>query len=216
MEGFIQMHRKLLEWEWYDDINVKVLFIHLLLKANWSDKEWRGIIIKEWQLLTWRIKLSEETWLSQQQVRTSLKKLESTNNITIKTTNRNSIIEVLNYKQYQQVNQQTTKQATNKQPTSNQQVTTTNNINNNNKINNKKSFWENNNVFMLDSEYEKLIQKFWKYPTDSKIEDISAYIKNFPAKGKKYKCHYSVACQWFKKEWVSDMTRRNTLDFNTI
>jgi len=36
----------MLDWEWYDDINTKVLFIHLLIKANWKEKKWRGIKIK--------------------------------------------------------------------------------------------------------------------------------------------------------------------------
>ena len=33
----------MLDWEWYDDINTKVLFIHLLIKSNWKEKKWRGI-----------------------------------------------------------------------------------------------------------------------------------------------------------------------------
>jgi len=126
MDWFIQLHRKLLEWEWYDDINTKVLFIHLLLKANYKPKNWRGIDIWTGEVLTWRIVLSDETWLTQQQIRTSLNKLKSTNEITIKPTNKYSIIKLTNYIDYQQVNQQTTKQVTNNQPTSNQQVTTTN------------------------------------------------------------------------------------------
>jgi len=136
MEWFIQIHRQMLEWEWYDDINTKVLFIHLLIKANWSDKQWRWIDIKRWELLTGRIVLAEETWLTQQQIRTSLDKLKLTNEITIKPTNKYSIIKLTNYNSYQWDNQQTTEQVTNNQPTSNQQVTTTNNINKNNKINN--------------------------------------------------------------------------------
>jgi len=133
MEWFIQIHRQMLEWEWYDDINTKVLFIHLLIKANWKDKKWRGIDIKRWELLTGRIILAEETWLTQQQIRTSLDKLKSTNEITIKPTNKYSIIKLTNYDTHQQNNQQNTEQTTNKQPTNNQQVTTTNNINNINK-----------------------------------------------------------------------------------
>lgn len=133
MEWFIQLHRKLIEWEWYDDINTKVLFIHLLLKANYKPKSWRGIDISTGEVLTWRIILSEETWLTQQQIRTSLNKLKSTNEITIKTTNRYSIIKLNNYVEYQQVNQQVTQQTTSKQPASNQQVTTTNKDNKDNK-----------------------------------------------------------------------------------
>lgn len=133
MDWFIQLHRKLLQWEWYDDINTKVLFIHLLLKANYKPKNWRGIDIWTGEVLTWRITLSDETGLTQQQIRTCLNKLKSTNEITIKTTNKYSLIKLTNYNEYQQINQQTTQQVTNKQPTSNQQVTTTNKDNKDNK-----------------------------------------------------------------------------------
>ena len=34
MEGYIQIHRKILEWEWFDDHNTFRLFMYLLLKAT--------------------------------------------------------------------------------------------------------------------------------------------------------------------------------------
>ena len=62
--GWIKIHRKLLEWEWYTDINVKVLFIHLLLKANHKPKSYRGIVIETGQVMTGLELLSKETGLS--------------------------------------------------------------------------------------------------------------------------------------------------------
>ena len=146
--GFVKLYRKLLEWEWYTDSNVKSLYIHLLIKANHSPKKWQGITINKGQVLTGRKVLSVETGLSEMQVRTALKKLESTQNITISATSKNSIITVCNYESYaeynQQDNQQVTSEITNKQPTDNQQVTTTKNTknskNNNNSFNFKKAF----------------------------------------------------------------------------
>lgn len=41
IEGYIKIYRQLLEWEWYDDIPTKVLFIHCLLKANFRDYKYR-------------------------------------------------------------------------------------------------------------------------------------------------------------------------------
>lgn len=119
MEWYIKLHRQLLWWEWYDDINTKVLFIHLLLKANHKKWKWRGIDIYPWEHITWRISLSDETWLTQQQIRTSLNKLKSTNEITIKTTNKYSIIKLNKWNDYQQSNQQDNQQITNNQPASN-------------------------------------------------------------------------------------------------
>lgn len=36
--GFIVLSKKMLKWGWYQDNNTKVLFIHLLLIANWEEK----------------------------------------------------------------------------------------------------------------------------------------------------------------------------------
>lgn len=41
MDGWIKLHRKLINWEWYQDTNVKVVFLHLLLIANHEDKKWQ-------------------------------------------------------------------------------------------------------------------------------------------------------------------------------
>jgi len=74
MEGWIKLHRGLLEWEWYDEPNVFRLFLHCILKANHSDKSWRGSVIKRGEFVTSLQNLSSETKLSVQQVRTCLKK----------------------------------------------------------------------------------------------------------------------------------------------
>jgi len=125
-KGFIQLHRSLLEWEWYDDKNTKILFLHCLLKANYKDKNYRGKTIKRGSFLTGRDVLANELGLSIQQIRTSLTKLKSTNEITIKSSSQGTIIEVVKYNDYQEV----TNKATDEQPTNNQQVTTTNKSNN--------------------------------------------------------------------------------------
>ena len=40
--GFVKLHRSLLKWEWYDDLNTFKLFMHLLLTVNYYDRQWRG------------------------------------------------------------------------------------------------------------------------------------------------------------------------------
>lgn len=77
-EGFINLHRKILDWEWYDDNNVKIVFIHLLLTTNWTKAKWHGIEILPGQRITSREILATETGLSVRQVRTALEKLKKT------------------------------------------------------------------------------------------------------------------------------------------
>ena len=101
MEGWIKLHRKMLDWEWYKDNNTKILFLHLLLTANHKDKNWQGQTILRGQKLTSLEHLSKETGLSVQQTRTALNKLKLTNEITIKTTNKNTLITIEKYDDYQ-------------------------------------------------------------------------------------------------------------------
>jgi hypothetical protein len=129
VQGFISLHRKILDWEWYTDTNVKVLFLHLLITANYQDKNWRGVTIKRGQIVTGTLALSEQLNLGRQQIRTALNKLKVTNEITINSTKQYSVITINNYDCYQTV----TNKITNEQPTSNQRVTTTKQLNNNNK-----------------------------------------------------------------------------------
>lgn len=130
--GWVVLYRKFLEWEWYDDTNTKILFLHILLKANWKDKRWRGIDIKRGSFITSRSKLSKETGLSEQQVRTSIDRLKSTSEITYQPTNQYTLIILNNYDKYQS---KTTCETTSDQPASNQRVTTTNKDNKDNKDN---------------------------------------------------------------------------------
>lgn len=119
MDGWIKLHRRILDWGWYDDSNTFRLFIHLLLKANHEDRVYRGVTVKRGSLVTGRLQLAEELRLSPQQIRTALLKLKSTSEITSQPTNRFTVISIVNYDLYQQNNQPATTQATNKQPTDN-------------------------------------------------------------------------------------------------
>lgn len=175
MSGFITLHRKLLDWEWYSDINTKTLFIHCLLKANWEDKNWRGIDIKRGSFVTSYDTLSKETKLTIQQIRTSIFKLTKTQEINIQTTNKFTLLSVVKYEDYQSLEIKSThKQQTNNKQT-NKQITTTNNINNNNHLTNnnhkenieqrKLKFASTLEVF-LPTYGREMLNEFYKYWTE--------------------------------------------------
>ena len=131
--GWVKAHRKLIEWEWYDDSKMVHLYLHCLLKANHKPNKWRGIVIESGQFVTSYSKLSCELPMTVQQIRTSLNKLKSTSEVTIKSTSKYSIISITNWDSYQQDNKQTNKQITNEQQSNNIQVTTNKNEKNDNK-----------------------------------------------------------------------------------
>lgn len=123
LNGFIKVHRQMVQWGWYKDPVVKVLFLHLLLTANFKDMEWMGRIIKSGQLVTSNKHLAEELGLSVQQVRTALKKLKKTGEITSVATNKYTVITIVNWGKYQFFESQATNKITNEQQSSNNQIT---------------------------------------------------------------------------------------------
>ena len=129
-QGWIKLHRQILEWEWYSDNNCFRLFLHLLLKANHKEKRFKGIELKVGSIVTSRDLLARETGLTSQQIRTALTKLISTNEITSVTSSQGTIIQIVSYEKYQV----STNEITNEQPTSNQRATTNNNVKNEKKF----------------------------------------------------------------------------------
>lgn len=119
MDGWICLHRKMVDWEWYDDVNTFKLFMHLLLSATYKSDDYKGEKLKPGDVFTGRKRLSIDSGLSEQQIRTALKKLEKTNEITIKSTKKYSIISIVKWEEYQSINQQPNQEATKKQPRSN-------------------------------------------------------------------------------------------------
>lgn len=95
--GFVAIPRGLTDWEWYAEPNTARLFLHLLLTANWQEKQWMGITIHPGQLVTSRSKLAKQLHLSDRNVRTALEHLQVTNWVTIKTGSKYSIITINNY-----------------------------------------------------------------------------------------------------------------------
>ena len=128
-DGFIKIHRRMLRWEWYKDTNTKVLFLHCLLKANWKDGRFQGIEVPRGSFVTSLSTLSEELSSKEQtftvqNVRTSLKHLTLTGELTSKSYSKYRIITVNKYNEYQVANIVPNKQLTNSQQATNKQLTT--------------------------------------------------------------------------------------------
>lgn len=121
--GYLKLFRKIDEWEWIDDIDVTYVFIRLLIKANYKEKEWQGITIKRGQFLTSRRSLAKIMNLSEQRLRTVLSKLEATGEIRIEATQRSTLVTLVNYEFYQSETETATQQQPNSNPINNPIVT---------------------------------------------------------------------------------------------
>ena len=123
LNGFVKLHRKMIEWGWYSDCVVKDVFIHILMVATFKPTKYLGHDLKPGQAVIGRKKLAKELGFSEQQIRTALKKLESTGEISLFSTNKFTIATVENWEFYQGGDDEDNQQSTNNQPTNNQQIT---------------------------------------------------------------------------------------------
>ena len=123
MSGYVKIHRKITEWEWYSNPVTRAVFLHLLFKANWKDGRFMGVDIPRGSLATSLPSLSEETGYTIQQVRTALSHLKSTGEITDKAYSKFRVVEIKNYSMYQDDNSQDNSQSTGNQQAANRQST---------------------------------------------------------------------------------------------
>lgn len=122
-QGYIKLNRKLLKWGWYSDVNTLAVFIDILLHATYTEREYKGHKLKAGQAVIGRRAIAGRLGLTERQVRTALKHLHETGEIsTNKVTNRFTVVTVENWGKYQEFStysdQQSDQQATNKRPTS--------------------------------------------------------------------------------------------------
>lgn len=131
--GWVKLHRQLLDWEWYNDINTTRVFLHLLIVANHKDNKWRGIDIKRGQRLTSISALASETNLSIKNIRTSIKRLKATNEVASYSTAQHTVFTMVNYDLYQDE----ANEVANQGQTKGKQGATNKNVNNENNEKNK-------------------------------------------------------------------------------
>ncbi len=119
-EGWIKLHRQLLDHEHYTDSARLHVWLHLLLKATHKPIErtfnGRRITIQPGQLITGRKSISRDTGIHESKVQRILKRLRSEQQIDQQTGNRSSLVTVRNWNQYQATEQQPEHQPTGQRP----------------------------------------------------------------------------------------------------
>lgn len=101
--GFIILDRKLLEWRYQDSPTAFAIWIHILLMANWKDGYFLGEMIPRGSLATSYAHLAAEVGVDPSTLRTWLDRFEKAGMIERKSTNRYTIIKVLNYSTFQDI-----------------------------------------------------------------------------------------------------------------
>ena len=196
-QGWVKAYRQLLDWEWYTDVPTFKLFLHLLLIVNREPQQWRGQTLSSGSVVTSISALASGSGLSDMQVRTALKHLQKTGEISKNVTNKNTVIILRNYAKYQG-------SESDRQQTDNNQITS---AFYKQECKNKrmregrerasactpaKLYGEYRNVRLTDEELEKLKAQF---PLDWQrlIKNLSFHIHNTH---KTYYDHFSVLQKW--------------------
>jgi hypothetical protein len=175
--GFIMLQREIVNWEWYTDVNTYKLFLHCLLKVNYSKKKWQGHVINKGEFITSYDKLAVETGLSVSKVRTAISKLVSTDHLIVETTTSFTKILIPKLDDFvvktsqSQIDTQddipfdkhTSKPLTNNSQSNHNQIATTNT--NKKTIKNRKKIFRDN-VYALSKFNSKDLDSFFNYWTE--------------------------------------------------
>mgnify|MGYP002523259769 CR=1 FL=1 len=82
--GYIKEHRSLLSWGWFKEPMTAHLWEYLRLAANWDEAVFKGTPIYRGELVTSYAAMAEATGMSVQNVRTAIRHLKQTGEITMR------------------------------------------------------------------------------------------------------------------------------------
>lgn len=207
-DGYIKLYRKMMKWGWYTDTNAKCVFLHLLFLAQYETCFFRGIKLEIGQAVTSIREISVQTGISMQSVRTAIKHLKSTQEITQCTHGKFSVFTIQNYAEYQGDNTASNKQVTQSQHTANTEVTQTLILRNQEVKKSRKEkdipygisknkYGEFENVLLDGQEHGKLVDSLGDIGAAEYIERLSAYLAQT---GHRYKSHYATLLNWWRKD----------------
>jgi hypothetical protein len=136
MEGWVCLYRKILENPIIcKDSDYFAVWCYLLLSATHKKTsalfKGKKIVLLPGQLITGRKSIAKKFKIDESKVQRILKTLENEQQIEQQTSSQNRLITIINWYQYQEIEQQNAQQVNNECTTSEQRVNTNNNETNN-------------------------------------------------------------------------------------
>lgn len=134
-KGFIKLHRKTLENPIVmKDSSHLSIWIYLLLSATHKEMSvvFKGekIILQPGQLITGTLSIAKKLKIDKMKVQRTLNEFESDKQIEQQTSNKNRLITILNWEEYQKFDKQNDKQLINNRETTDKQLITNKNVKN--------------------------------------------------------------------------------------
>lgn len=213
MQGYIKLYRKLLDNPIVcKDSDHLSIWIYLLLNATHKEKsvvfQGKKITLKPGQLITGRKSISSEFRVSESKVQRVLKCFETEHQIEQQTGNKNRLITILSWDEYQSTEHQDEQQVNNKRTTTEQQVNTNKNVKNVKNERMKEKYADD--VRLYPEEYEKLIAEHGHEMTSELIRILDNYKV---ANGKKYKSDYRAILNWVVDRYRENHRKGNVQPF---
>lgn len=196
MQGYIRIYRKIRENPIFNDMELFRLWMICLTEATHKERDQiigrQTVHLMPGEFVTGRFDLQEmynhglkrDQQKSPKTVSRWLDTLKTGEFLTIKTTNKFSVVSILNWEKYQFNDHENDQQVTNKRPTSDQQVTTNNNVfNSSNDLNDIKKdiydFWNSLEIIQHREFTQKMKShinaRLQKYSQDELTQAISNY-----------------------------------------
>ena len=198
MLGWLKLHRCLMEKPIFDNPKLLKVFMWCLFKATHKDREiffgTRKVPLKPGQFVTGRFSASEELNMNGSTVWRYLHVLQDNGTIELLPNNKFTLVNIVNWVNYQVADEESEQQMNNKRTTNEQQMNTNKNVKN---VKNEKKKEYAPAVNMTVEEYKKLIDRLGQVATNDMIERLSLYKKST---GKKYKCDYSTVLAWVRRD----------------
>lgn len=221
MKGYIKLHRRILDWEWYKDNNTKTIFIHLLLNACYDNCRFMGNAVERGQYMTSLSRLSNDVNIPVRQVRTALKRLAITGEIDMQTTNKYSLITICNYESYQLDESKRKTKATSKRQAGDTQTTHINkNIIKKEKNKNNNIIIHKNDEYLaeclLDASWQEVVcmQNSMTLPqVEQSLKDFVSYLfirDEFKFNLKDFKSHYANWLNYNKDKVIKSASSEYT------
>ena len=165
MEGWIKIHRKMLDNPIVcKDCDYLSVWIYLLLNATHKEYDtlFKGkrITLQKGQLITGRKSIAKNLKISESKVQNILNFFKIEHQIEQQTSNQNRLITILNWEEYQKIEQQNEQQVNNDQTTDEQRVNTNKNVKNNKNIKKKKTFQDVFDEHQFSKKLENTLKDF--------------------------------------------------------
>lgn len=117
---FIKLDRNMTTWRWFKTENMFIVFVYLIMSANIKDNPFGDVIVHRGELVTSYESIAFDCGLTVNRVRTIIKRLKRTGEVTARIYPKFQVISILKY-DYYQGNAQGNAQASHTQGTGNAQ-----------------------------------------------------------------------------------------------